>query len=185
MGRRPKAEAEKRLTGAGRRPLRGESAASPAKAKPMQPPSWLTGPSARAVWKRVVPELQRVNFLNDSFRDPLGRYCVHLAEWIRLTKEIKRDGATMMVKMTNSEERMPRMNPAIRVRDTIEKSLIDLEDRFGLSTLARYRVISHQAANPQRDLFGHSADTPDADERQAARSMPPPAKASSPIGLLN
>ena len=139
----------------------------------------MVGTSARAVWNRIVPELQRLNIMNESFRDPVGRYCLHFADWIRLSKEIARDGTTMMVKMTNSEERMPRVNPAIRVRDTLERSLIDIEDRFGLSPLARFRIVSHQAANPQRDLFGRDpAPSPVAD----APAMPPPS--TSPVGVL-
>jgi P27 family predicted phage terminase small subunit len=166
------------LTGAGRRKPRPARPAAGAP-KALLPPDWIVGTSARAVWKRIVPELQRLNIMNESFRDPVGRYCLHFADWIRLSKEIARDGTTMMVKMTNSEERMPRVNPAIRVRDTLERSLIDIEDRFGLSPLARFRIVSHQAANPQRDLFGREpAPAPDADQPP----MPPPS--ASPVGVL-
>lgn len=173
---------EKAKTGAGRRPVNRSSASKVgARARRAQPPSWLKGVSELAQWRRLVPELQRLNLYNDSLRDTVGRYCQHFADWVRLTHEIKRDGATVWVTMTNGEDRMLRINPAVRVRDTVEKHLVDLEDRFGFSPLARYRLTAFQAAQPRADLFGHAVAAAKADEVPGA---PPPPADDSPIGVL-
>lgn len=184
MGRQAKSVAEKVKTGAGRRPTARAAALSGA-ARPSRarPPSWLTDATARATWKRVVPELQRLNVYNESLRDVVGRYCQHFGDWVRLTREIKRDGSTIWVTMTDGENKMLRVNPAIRVRDLAERALVDLEDRFGFSPLARYRLTGFQAAQPRTDLFGHAAAKPAAigDKRPAAL---PPAAEGSAIGAL-
>lgn len=155
-----------------------------AKSHPLraQPPAWLVGVSARAQWRRVVPEMQRLNLYNESLRDVVGRYCLHFAEWIDLTRKIRKEGQTVAVVMTNGKNTMLRVNPAVRARDITERSLIDLEDRFGFSPLARFRLTGFQAATPRTDLFGQVAGKQDVNLESP---MPPPAaEGASPIGAL-
>ncbi len=182
MGRNPKPAAEKLLTGASNRPIRASNANKTAVGQSsFAPPAWLTGQQARAIWKQVVPQLQSLRFIQEVDRNVLGRYCQHFADWIKATKEIQALGMTVLVKMTNSEERMPRLNPSIRVRDILERQLVDIEDRFGMSTLARYRIISQQAANLNAfgDLFDRGAAGDDAPKESPVATIVP-----SPIGVL-
>lgn len=180
MGRTPKSPTEKRLTGAGKRRVRPTNRAAAPAASGFTPPPWLIGKAALGVWHRITPELRRLNILSTSDADVFGRYCQHFAEWIEAADTIKREGSTVLVKMTNSDERMPRLHPAVRVRDLAEKHLIDIEDRFGGSPLARYRLIAQQAAHPGAwgDLFAQKPDSP-AEPTAAAASS-----GTSPIGML-
>ena len=177
MGRTPKSPIEKRLTGAGKRRVRPAAPLSASVIGGFAPPPWLISKAALGVWHRITPELRRLNILSTSDADVFGRYCQHFAEWIEAADTIKREGSTVLVKMTNSDERMPRLHPAVRVRDLAEKHLIDIEDRFGGSPLARYRLIAQQAAHPGAwgDLFAQKSDS---------RAEPVAAATPSPIGML-
>ena len=60
--------------------------------------------------------------------------------------------------------------------------MLDIEDRFGISPLARYKIVAHQAAIPgQRDLF-RETQSPDPSDAPQQDHVPPPR--SSPIGAL-
>ena len=178
MGRRPKSPEEKRITGAGRRPA---SAVAPAVAVAdgeFRAPPWLVGSAEVGVWNRVVPELRRLNMLAPSDADVFARYCRHFATWLDACATLDREGHTALVKMTNSEERMPRLHPAVKVRELAEKHLVEIEDRFGGSPLARFRLIAQSAAHPGAfgDLFARV--------REGDADAPPPVAAVSTIGVL-
>lgn len=176
MGRRPKPEAEKRITGAGRRPVRAKAPVALADGEFRAPP-WLTGAAEVGVWNRIVPELRRLKMLAASDADVFARYCRHFAEWLQACDVLQAEGASVLVKMTHSDERMPRLHPMAKVRELAERHLVDIEDRFGGSPLARFRLIAQSAAHPGAfgDLFGRAGSEADA---------PPPQATGSPIGGL-
>ena len=194
MGRTPKSPTEKRLTKASKRKAAPEpvastvasSTAAPASTD-LKPPPWLLDKPALGVWHRIAPELHRLNILSPSDVDVFGRYCRHFADWIEATATINREGSTVLVKMTNSEERMPRMHPAVKVREVAEKHLLEIEDRFGGSPLARYRLIAQQAAHPGAfgDLFSRAGVTPDQAPGTTAPTAPAASPSPSPIGVLH
>lgn len=184
MGRTPKSSSEKRLTGAGKRVVRALATApldaEQAIASDFPPPAWLVDKTAIGVWHRMAPELRRLNLLAASDRDIFGRYCFHFAGFIRASEQAPVGREFTLVKMTGSEERMPRLHPAVKARELHERHLIDIEDRFGGSPLARFRLIAQQAAHPGAwgDLFNRSGKPSDPDA--PAETAP----ATSPIGAL-
>ena len=167
------------MTGAGKRPV--AAAIDPALASSdFPPPPWLTDREALSVWSRVAPELRRLSILTTSDRDTFGRYCWHFAGFIRALKQAPIGKEFVLVKMTNSEERMPRLHPAVKAREIHERHLLDIEDRFGGSPLARYRLIAQQAAYPGAfgDLFNRT------DAGSDGTTPPAPDASASPIGIL-
>ena len=108
MGRPAKPAAEKAMTGAGRRPSPSDKPVATSAPITFAYPEWPTRPDARTVWRRVVPELARFNIMTEVFRDVVGRYCQHFAEWVKVTKQIDRQGVTTLVPMTNGEGNAPR-----------------------------------------------------------------------------
>jgi P27 family predicted phage terminase small subunit len=182
MGRRSKSPQEKLMTGAGRRPIRAVSVpALTTSTGQLVPPPWLTDKDALGVWSRVTPELARMNIITAADADTFARYCIHFAGWINAcARLVKAGGETVYVKMTNSEERMPRLHPDVKVREIHERNLVDIEDRFGGSPLARYRLIAQQAAHP--GAFGDLFKPREADQVPNTTAAPPPS--SSPIGAL-
>ena len=180
MGRRLKPASEQRMTGASKR--RARSVELGAGVSDFPPPPWLTDREARSVWNRIAPELRRLNMLTPGDSDTFGRYCWHFAGFIRCLEQAPLGKEYVDVKMTNSEERMPRLHPAVKARELHERHLVDIEDRFGVSPLARYRLIAQQAAHPGAfgDLF-NPKPAPTAENQVPGAAEPPP---TSPIGVL-
>jgi P27 family predicted phage terminase small subunit len=180
MGRTPKSPTEKRLTGAGKRATPAKAPAASARPSKLAAPSWLVR-SAQPIWRRIVPELLRLNLMSPGDADVIGRYCTCLANWIRAARTLDKEGLTIMVPMTNSEHSMPRRHPAVQVLGDMHRQMIDLEDRFGGSPIARYRLVAQQAAHPGAigDLFG--GGKPSAEPSVNAGAGAP---SSSPVGAL-
>ncbi len=170
------------MTGAGKRAAPAKAPAVKTAAVKIAAPRWLNR-SAVAIWRRLVPDLARLNLIAPSDADILGRYCTDLANWIRASKTLDKEGLTIMVPMTNSEHKMPRRHPAIQVCGDLHRRMVDLEDRFGGSPIARYRLIAQQAAHPGAfgDLFGNGK--PQQGEQSPAASNAP-GSTISPLGIL-
>lgn len=180
MARPSKSPDEKRLTGASKRkaPHKPSSGGARRVATKVRAPAWISKP-ARAIWYRIVPELARLNLISQGDADVIGRYCADLASWIKAQRILDREGLTVLVPMTNSDHKMPRRHPAVQVCSDLHRRMVDIEDRFGGSPLARYRLFAQQAAHPNLpgDLFAGAASAKD-----DAVTAPAPA---SPIGALN
>ena len=61
------------------------------------PPSWLSR-EARAEWRRVVPELERLRLLSRVTRASLAAYCETWARFVEATRTIQREGLTIEAK---------------------------------------------------------------------------------------
>lgn len=88
-GRKPKPTEMKRLAGnPGKRPLTGNT--PPAWAKAPRPPKHL-GKAARAEWKRMLAELERLGIAASCDRAALALYCQVYQRWVtaeeRLAKQ--------------------------------------------------------------------------------------------------
>lgn len=80
------------------RNLRGMSPAAPrVKAPPSAPapPSWLDR-EAKAEWKRVVPELDRLGVLSRVDRAVLATYCSAWSKFVGAEKAVQADGLTVV-----------------------------------------------------------------------------------------
>lgn len=64
--------------------------------KALAAPDWLTR-EGRSVWKRVVPELQRLNLLSKLDLDALGAYCASVGRARKAEAILKRGGLTVKV----------------------------------------------------------------------------------------
>lgn len=184
-GRLPKPDALKRAAGnPGKRKL---AASTPSgvvtKVSSFTPPAWLSAPGSR-IWKSLTPDLVRLNFLRATDVQAFGRYCDHMASWVKARKTVLKEGEYYDA-VSTSGENLKRLHPATKAAELHEKHLVELEDRFGLSPLARQRILRDQAALPPGSLWG---DRPPAEETKpvdpASPVLPEPPPAGSPIGLL-
>jgi P27 family predicted phage terminase small subunit len=75
-------------------------------------------------------------------------YCVHMADWIAATLDIHKHGSWMKAKNVNGDE-MPRLNPAVKVREIAERHILQISERFGLDPANRYKLMRDQAAAPE------------------------------------
>ncbi len=135
------------------------------------------------VWRDLAPDLQRIAALTNLDRFTLAIYCVHVADWIDATRDIKANGSWYFAK-TVSGDRMERLRPAVKIRELAEKHIVDIGEKFGLNPSARYKMLRDEAiVASQGNLFPSAAasapSTSAAIEKPTAMmarnsTMPPP-----------
>lgn len=159
-------------------------AARPAEGKDVfSPPRFMNGEKhfgdALAIWCELAPELRKMRLLENLDRFTFAMYCVHMSDWISASKDIAKNGTHKDVKNMNGDP-MPRLNPAVRVRELAERHIIDIGSRFGLNPADRYRVLRDQAGMPLGGLFDKPGEKDEPGEVTSAESAGP----ETPIGLM-
>lgn len=172
-GRKAELDEVKRAKGnPGRRPL-----AKPQDGPPPLPPVKDQAPrtlstEGRKVWGELAPHLARMQFLRATDQAGLARYAENLAGWWKLERKLRREA---VVYWTESKHgKIKRINPLFTVQNALEKRLIALEDRLGLSPRARQEILRSLAAQAPQ-LPGMAVE-----ESPPAEELPP-----SPLGMLN
>lgn len=108
------------------------------------PPSWLTDDVALKIWNDVAPELRARRFLRATDQTAFARYCDNLARWIRLRTKVDDRGESYTT--TSNHGTMERLNPDFVAMQRIEDRLVTLEDRFGMSPVARMSILQRMAS---------------------------------------
>jgi P27 family predicted phage terminase small subunit len=155
---------------------------------PIQPgvalaaPSFITGPKRKAtwhVWKDTIALLAERKMLDALDKYVLAMFCVYVVEFVQANEQIQRDGFTTRVK-TISGDHMLRENPAVSIRDTAAKIVLDISRREGFTQLDRAVLLRTQrsADIDPADLF-----TPPAAGRDTTEDQDDNSRAWS--GLLN
>lgn len=208
-GRRPKPAAIRKAQGnPGRRPIgeppedaapaqTGEQAPAPAPVESAKPPAWLDTTSVKTaaarrlskvaaeVWGGLHGELVRLKLLKATDENAFARYCRYAAEWIEYTKALDREGAWY----TTSSEHVAgiiRPHPAFRFRKDVEHALKELEDRIGLTPVARQRIFQQLAGRvpPQQPQMPGFGDKPTASGEGAVEPPQAGDGGDAPFGFL-
>lgn len=108
-------------------------------------PGWLSK-EAREEWKRVVPELVRLNLLTLIDRAALAAYCEAYAQWELASKDVLTEGLT--VPSLHSVV----TNPKVRIADAAAKRMRAFLIEFGLTPASRARI-SVQPEQKELDEF--------------------------------
>lgn len=120
------------------------------------PPSWLVDPIALGIWSTLAPELRSLRFLRSTDQTAFARYCDNLARWIKLRDKVHGKGESYTT--TSNHGTMERLNPDFVAMQRVEDRLVTLEDRFGMSPVARQSILQRMAAMgsapPPGGLFG-------------------------------
>lgn len=95
------------------------------------PPGYLDT-SARAEWKRIVPELAERGVLALVDRAALAMYCRCFSRWQKANKDIDENGV-----MTSTDMGAPKMNPAATIAAVCEAQMTRLLKLFGAVPAAR------------------------------------------------
>jgi len=96
---------------------------------------------AKAEWRRVVPELERMGTITKLDRAVLIRYCTAWADWIELDAQLARTGRLMK----GREEGTFVRNPLWLLRRDAESTVTELGRQLGLTPDARVRAgVKHQ-----------------------------------------
>ncbi len=100
---------------------------------PPNPPTTLTKEAA-AEWRRVVPELARLELIKSIDRASLTAYCECWSRFMEATKLIKRDGV-----LGENSQGIVR-HPAVAVAEAASKELRAWANEFGLTPAAENKI---------------------------------------------
>lgn len=127
-------------TDIGAEPLEGQIAGAA--------PDWLDD-IGRLVWSDIGGDLRKRNFLRAGDEMAFARYCDHAARWLRLREKV--NAANETYETESRHGKLQRINPDFKAMLYIEDKMVALEDRFGLSPAARYRILTLRS-NTQGEL---------------------------------
>ena len=135
MGRRgptPKPAHLKALEGnPGKRPLKGNDA----KPRSVAPdcPDWLAA-EAKAEWKRLAPELERLGLLTILDRAAFSCYCQSYAHWVQAQRVLREQGMMYVTAAGRARER-----PEVAIAGSSLKLMRAFAVEFGLTPSSRSR----------------------------------------------
>jgi len=156
-GRKPRPPALKLLNGRGPGVDSGGRKVKPGPAfvrSAPTPPSWLSR-EARAEWRRVVPELERLKLLKQPSRSSLASYCESWATFVLASRDVTRFGATVERTTTRKDGSVVKervANPAIPLQHASTRELRSWCAEFGLTPSSESRVKIPEAGGGAEDF---------------------------------
>lgn len=183
-GRPPKPDELKAAQGnPGHRPIAEpeQQAESAPVSQGAPPPPFLKSDRERELWTSVGRLLHQLAFVKATDHAALGRWCKYMVQWIAVSEQI---GDGELTYETDSKHgRMLRLRPQFLAQGLLERRILALEDRLGLTPIARQQIMRALATGLQNpgDMFG--AEKPASKKPDAPAPVQTPS--SSPIGLLN
>jgi P27 family predicted phage terminase small subunit len=95
---------------------------------------------AKAEWRRVVPELERMGTITKLDRGLLIRYCTAWADWLELDGQVTKTG-----RLVKGKDGHWVRNPLWLLRRDAESTVTDLGRQLGLTPDARVRAgVKHE-----------------------------------------
>lgn len=99
-----------------------------------KPPAWLS-PAAKKEWRRVVPQLLKINVIGNLDLSSIAGYCETFAQWVAVTKELH----TQDLVITTEDGRMYE-NPLVKLQMSYAQEMRRFSDMAGLSINARLKA---------------------------------------------
>jgi P27 family predicted phage terminase small subunit len=129
----------------GKRPLNSESP----KPRPRRVscPAWLSS-EAKAEWRRLAPELERLGLLTRLDRSSLAVYCEVFGEWRRAQRVIRERGHMYVTASGRVRER-----PEVAIAGSAVKTMKAYAVEFGLTPSSRSRLSLEEPITEEDDEF--------------------------------
>lgn len=144
-------------------------------------PEWLDN-DALVVWSALMPLLATMAFVKVTDHGVIGRYCTHLARWIKLNAKIVALGE-VHYETASLHGKMLRHHPDFTALMKIESVLVPIEDRIGLTPAARQSLVI-KAAGAGAGAGGADPNTPRPDQAPATDPHGHDLPAPDPSDLL-
>ena len=96
------------------------------KRTPPEPPAWLDG-DALALWRRIVPELTRLDILKDGDAEVLATYCETWVDFVEATATLKTEGYYIDARQGTLK------HPAVGIKHQAARELRAIASHFGLT----------------------------------------------------
>ncbi|TDC02609.1 phage terminase small subunit P27 family [Micromonospora fluostatini] len=126
------------------------------------PPTWLSKEAA-AEWRRVVPELGRMDLLKKIDRAMLSAYCETWATYVWATREVHLQGLlveVVTVRKDGSESKRLAANPNVVIARAAGKELRAFATHFGLSPSAESGLVKGDGDDGDENPFSGAGGGP-------------------------
>ena len=121
----------------GKRPL-NPNEPKPPRGAPKCPAN--LSPAAKRVWKRLVPQLDRMGVLTTIDRDALVAYCRIYARWEAAEEFLDKHGEVYPLRDENGNIRYMQQFPQVAIARNLLQLLKSYQQEFGLTPSARTRI---------------------------------------------
>jgi len=98
-----------------------------------RPPTWLSREAA-AEWRRVIPELQRLDLVKPEDRAALAAYCETWATYVDAVRTVRREGMTIEAKQGRLA------HPCVGIARNTGRELRAWQQQFGLTPAAELKL---------------------------------------------
>ncbi len=115
-------------------------------------PDWLL-PEAKAEWKRLAPELERLELLTPLDRAAFAGYCQSYGHWLEAETVLRKQGRLYVTPSGRVRER-----PEVEIARKSLQLMRALAVEFGLSPTARARLSLPAAIDHEDDEFERLLD---------------------------
>ena len=134
----------------GKRPLKGNNA----KPRSVAPdcPDWLSA-EAKAEWKRLAPELERLGLLTVLDRAAFSCYCQSFAHWVQAQRVLRERGTMYVTGSGRVRER-----PEVAIAGSSLKLMRAFAVEFGLTPSSRSRFSLPDPLTQEDDEFARWLD---------------------------
>ncbi len=125
----------------------------------VHPPSTLPKEAVK-IWKRLIPELKKINLLSNLDMDALVRYCITEMLYHRAIKQCMKEGFTVENRYGETV-----IHPAARQANELGRMLTVMAQQFGLTPVGRLRMRAPIPSKPSKEealetfLFGEKEKT--------------------------
>ncbi len=137
----------------GRRPLNKQEP-KPERTRPACP-RWLDA-DAKACWRDLAPQLDRMGVLTKVDRNALSRYCRIWSRWKRAEQFIQKHGEAYPLKDENGKVKYLQQFPQVATAHKAAILLLRLEQEFGLTPASRPNIVA-SGRQPGDELDDYAA----------------------------
>ena len=112
-------------------------------------------PEAKAEWRRVVPELTRLDLLKAEDRAVLTHYCETWATYVVALRQVRADGITVTNRSRRkdgTETTWSTRNPAVAVMERAGQQLLRAAREFGLTPSAESELAGEAGRGAQTPI---------------------------------
>ena len=113
-------------------------------------PKWLDT-DAKAAWRRLVPQLDRMGVLTRIDGNALTRYCTLFSRWKKAEQFLQERGEVYLDKDESGRVKGVRPYPQARMAAQLSEQLLRFENHFGMTPSARTRLSVPAGEAPQDD----------------------------------
>jgi P27 family predicted phage terminase small subunit len=113
-------------------------------------------PAAKSVWKRITPELERLDLLKEGDADSLAVYCEAVVTWREATKLIRAEGTVVTnrtIRKDGTESEWKTRHPAVAVAEQSARTIRAFGSEFGLTPAAESNVSAREFADDDDNPF--------------------------------